>query len=287
MKAGRLAAAVVAGTLAGALAAVTAGPARAAAPSQGGAIPVMVLGTYHMGNPGRDLHNAKIAPVTTPAKQRELAELARRLARFRPTVVAVEADSDAPDLADPGYARFTPADLTTKSNETVQIGYRVAALTGARVIAIDVGEKPGEPSYFPFEPVMDWAKAHPAAQAKLDAGQAEVEAFTQGLTRDQATKTVTQLLAGINGPGPNDQRAMHRHFYNGVIGFGDRDTQPGAELAGRWFTRNAKIFAKLMQVTRPGDRVLVVYGAGHKEWLSRLASDTAGYELVEASAYLK
>lgn len=283
MKAGRWAAAMVAGTVAGALAAMSAGPARAAERP----VAVMVLGAYHLGNPGQDLHNARIDPVTTPAKQRELADLARRLARFRPTVVAVERVTDTPDLADPKYPAFTPADLAKDPDERVQIGYRVAALTAARVIGIDVQELPGEPDYFPFGPVADWAKAHPADQAKLDAAQAEVAAFTSGIERDQRTRTIRQILAGMNGPGPNDQRAMHRRFYNGVIGFGDRDRQPGADLAGRWFTRNAKIFAKLAQATRPGDRVLVVYGAGHKEWLSRLAADTPGFRLVEASAYLK
>ena len=288
MKAYRLAAVIVAGTLAGGAMVVAGGrQAHAAAPDVTTPIPVMVLGTYHMGNPGRDLHNAKIDPVTTPAKQRELAELARRLARFRPTVIAVEQASAAPDLADPGYARFKPADLTTKSNEVVQIGYRVAALTGARVVAIDVQEKPGEPSYFPYEGVMEWAKARPAEQARLDAMQTEIGAFTKQIEAEQATRSATQILAGMNGSGAGGQRAMHRRFYNGLLAFGDRDQQPGAELAGRWYTRNTKIFGKLMQVTRPGDRVLVVYGAGHKEWLSRLASDTPGYALVEASAYLK
>ena len=36
-------------------------------------IQVMVLGTYHFGNPGLDLHNMKVESVLTPAKQAELA----------------------------------------------------------------------------------------------------------------------------------------------------------------------------------------------------------------------
>ena len=35
-------------------------------------VEVMVLGTYHFDNPGQDLHNARIDPVTTPQKQAEL-----------------------------------------------------------------------------------------------------------------------------------------------------------------------------------------------------------------------
>lgn len=287
--------AVVAGTLVGAIAVVTAGGAAARSATSGGAsaesgeqaVPVLVLGTYHMGNPGRDIHNATIAPVTTPAKQAELAALARRLAAFRPTVVAIEGRSDAPDLADPGYVRFRPADLTTQSDETVQIGYRVAALTHARVVAIDVQERPGEPSYFPFEPVADWAKTHAAVAPGFAALNAAIERSVKTLERDQSRLSVTQILAGMNGRGSGDKVQEHREFYYGLERYGDRDAQPGAELNGRWYTRNAKIFAKLAQVTRPGDRVLVVYGAGHAYWLRHFASETPGYRLVEATPYLR
>lgn len=286
MRAGRLAAAITIGVVAGGLTAMLSPPARAQARAAE-PVTVSVLGMYHMGNPGQDLHNAKIDPVTTPAKQAQLDALARRLARFRPTVVAVERVSGAPDLADPKYPGFTAADLTRSSDERVQIGYRVAKLTGARVIAIDVQELPGEPSYFPYGPVAEWAKAHPAAQARLDAGQAVVAARMKTLEADQSRRSVTAILAGMNAPGPDGDMALHRGFYNGSLAYGSGDAQPGAELAGRWYTRNAKIFAKLMQATKPGDRVLVVYGAGHLYWLSQLAQETPGYRLEPAYGYLK
>jgi hypothetical protein len=41
---------------------------------------VLILGTYHFGNPGHDLHNMKVDDVRTPAKQMELADVAARLA---------------------------------------------------------------------------------------------------------------------------------------------------------------------------------------------------------------
>src|SRR5262245_3172783 len=90
-------------------------------------IEVIVLGTYHLANPGPDLANAQIDPETTPAKQRELEALAERIARFRPTLVAVERVAPDPaTLIDPAYAAFTPADLATNANERGQIGYRIA-----------------------------------------------------------------------------------------------------------------------------------------------------------------
>jgi hypothetical protein len=49
-----------------------ASPALAALPP----VEVMVLGTYHFGNPGLDLNNMKADSVLTPARQRELAAVA-------------------------------------------------------------------------------------------------------------------------------------------------------------------------------------------------------------------
>ena len=56
----------------------------------------MMLGTYHFGNPGQDLHNMKADNVLTPKKQAELADVAARLARFKPTEIAVEPLPNAP-----------------------------------------------------------------------------------------------------------------------------------------------------------------------------------------------
>ena len=61
-------------------------------------IQVMILGTYHFGNPGLDLHNMKVDSVLTPAKQAELADVAARLAKFNPTKIAIEAFSDRVDF---------------------------------------------------------------------------------------------------------------------------------------------------------------------------------------------
>jgi hypothetical protein len=54
-----------------------------------------------------------------------------------------------------------------------------------------------------------------------------------------------------------------------------------------WYLRNAKIFAKLINVAKPGDRILVVYGAGHGYWLRHFAATTPGYTSVDVTPYLK
>ncbi len=74
--------------------------------------------------------------------------------------------------------------------------------------------------------------------------------------------------------------------YYGMLTIGDRDTQAGADLNAAWYLRNAKIFGKLMQVAKPGDRVLVVFGSGHGYWLRHFASQVPGYRSVDVMPYL-
>ena len=54
---------------------------------------IMILGSYHMDNPGADAVNFEADDVLTAKRQRELQQLIERLARFKPTKIAVEADT--------------------------------------------------------------------------------------------------------------------------------------------------------------------------------------------------
>ena len=79
--------------------------------------------------------------------------------------------------------------------------------------------------------------------------------------------------------------AAHRPYLE-MLQFGDLADQPGAELYAYWMMRNAKIFGKLMAAATPGDRVLVIYGAGHAYWLRHFASEMPGYRFVSSEPVL-
>jgi len=250
-------------------------------------IEVMVLGVWHMNNPGRDVNNARIDPVTTPDKQAELAAVADALARFRPTVVAIE--SVAPDqatLLDSRWPSYDPAQLLTNADERVQVGYRLAARAGVdRVYAIDEKDREGQPSYFPYGEMMAWAQAN-GRGADLQGLNAIPRAFLADMEARQRVRTVGQMLAEVNAPDHPMVAGGNAAYYR-FLEFGAGDVLPGAELNGRWYTRNAKIFAKLMQVARPGDRIVVIFGAGHAAWLRHFAETVPGYRLVEPTDFLQ
>lgn len=245
-------------------------------------VQVMVLGTWHFANPGQDLINVKSDDVLADKRQAELRALAAALAKFKPTRVMVERVAKTPDLNDPNYAAFSPAMLKEKRDERVQIGYRVAHQLGLdRVYAIDEQPADGEPDYFPFKKVVEFD----AARGKGDLMERVTErgaAMMKEFSERQARMSIPEMLKEANAP----EAEGGIDAYYEMLGIGDTEQQPGAELNAMWYMRNAKIFAKLMTVAEPGDRVLVVYGAGHNYWLRHFASETPGYRSIDPRPYL-
>ena len=246
-------------------------------------IEVMIVGAYHMGNPGLDVNNAKVDSVLTPEKQQQLAAAVNRLAKFKPNKIAIEMTANQPGMTTTDFDKFTPGSLKADANEITQIAYRLAHQLGHKVVyAID--EQSETIDYFPYDKVEAFAKAN-NQDTLLEPGREWGKRVTAEFEMAQKTKTVRQLLLDINKP----QRAIDemRLVYYPFLGIGDQKSQPGAELNAGWYQRNAKIMAKLNMVAKPGDKIMVLYGAGHNYWLRHFVSQMPGYKLVDVVAYLK
>ena len=241
---------------------------------------VMILGTYHMSNPGRDLHNVRADDVLLPNRQRDLEAVSRALAKFRPTLVAVESPAKNGAAAPvEKYRLFLDGNLPDSRNEVVQVGFRLArAMRLADVWGIDVD---GD---FPYEAVKQFADTHgPALPERLDALGASVERMLDGLNRVLKNGTIGQGLRYMNDP----KRINDGHeFYRTMLLFGTGNQQPGAALLDAWSSRNNAICARLVQLARKNDRVVVIYGAGHAYLLRQCVLEMPGYRLVEANDYL-
>lgn len=252
------------------------------------AIQVMVLGSYHMGNPGRDVHNLEADDVLAPRRQKELAELAQRLARFRPTKIAVEVpaseagDDGARDRKHSGfvhrYQEYLAGEMEPSRNEVVQVGFRLAKKLGhERVYPIDA-QGP-----FPYGSVVQWAEKN-GQQAILEAGTRQAQSMLGEMAEWLSSKSLVECFAHFNAP------AQIRRTQEAYIGYllpvGAGDEYPGADLVEGWYGRNLRIFANLGRIAEPGDRILVLYGLGHAHYLRQLTLEAPGFELVEPTAYL-
>jgi hypothetical protein len=266
------------------VAGVTAMTAKTGAEEVPAPIHIAVLGVYHMANPGRDVVNAEVDDVRLPGRQRELEILAGQLAAFAPTKIGVEHETKGPGFTVPQYESYAEKMLTEEKNEMYQVGFRLAKKLGhTAVYGFDEGGGAGEPDYFPFEKVKSFATNH-GQQPILDGIFTSIGVWLEEFQREQKTATVSALLAKMNDPALTI--AEHKLAYNGMLAVGDGDNQPGAELAAYWFMRNAKMFAKVLRFAKPGDRVLLIVGAGHRYWLTQLAASTPGVVHVEIQPFL-
>jgi hypothetical protein len=237
-------------------------------------VEVMIVGGFHMANPGRDLHNVKVDDVLAPQRQAELARIAAALAKFRPTKVAAES---AAETAGTRYRQYLAGTLPPSRNELVQLGFRLAKTSGLRqVYGIDVMAD------FPYEAVQAYAKAH-GQEALLDDANAKVEQMVQTQQKLLATKGISATLRFLNDP---KRLQTDNGFYRNMLRVGGGAEQPGAELLTAWYRRNFLICANLIQLSAPGDRIVVFYGAGHAFLLRQCVAETPGFRLVEPNAYL-
>jgi len=236
-------------------------------------VEVMVLGVFHMSNPGHDLHNQQVPDVLLPEQQTQLAAVARSLARFRPTRVDVEWDRQT---VEERYPKFLNGTLPPSRNEVVQLGFRLAQLTGAKVTGID------EDGDFPYAQVQAWADAHGRRQ-ELD----EMDAAVAQSVKEQSAALTRGGIAGelrlLNQPA----RIARAHgLYRRLLGFGNGSEQPGVDLNTAWAQRNFRICARLAQEVKPGDRVIVMFGSGHAFLLRQCVAEMPGWKLVEPIPFL-
>lgn len=248
------------------------------------AVQVMVVGTYHFAGSDSDLISVEAGSVRTPERQAELQHIADALTLFDPTMVVVERVTDGPDYIDPNYEDFSPRAFEETENERVQLGYRLARTAGLETVhGIDEQPSEGEPDYFPFGRLAERAEATGQKEA-LDQMIADVGAFVEAEASKVADESIAvRLLSENRGP----VAEANPGFYFGLAPFDVAEDQPAAELQAYWFMRNAKIFSKIVDVTEPGDRVIVIYGAGHKYWLDTFASETPGFVRIDPVPYLE
>ncbi len=232
----------------GALAQTPAAPARAE---------VLVLGTYHMNNPGRDLFNTQADDVLAPKRQAEIAQVIETLERFRPTKIAVERTAGDSRITK-DYAAYLAGTHELTRNEIEQLGFRLAKKLGHdKVYAVDAD---GE---FPWPRLVKYAQAT-GRQKELDALMAEFGEMVKGDNAYLASHTILEMLLRLNS---DEKVAADIGYYFRQAEFGEPWDWAGADLVSDWYRRNMRIYTNVMQLAAPGERVLVIYGSGHLAWL--------------------
>lgn len=238
---------------------------------------VMILGSYHMGNPGRDLNNVVADDVLAEKRQKEIADFVRVLKKFKPTKIAVEAMPQNAKLSE-NYAQYLKGEYALRGDEIDQIAFRLAKeMNLPKVFQIDW--KNG----FDFDKVLASAKAN-GQTALTDYFMQSGKAVVGKQSEMMKTATVSEIFRWLNEPSRVDE--WHRYYLD-MVAVGKADDYAGADLVADWYERNLKIYTNIRRITdSPDDRILILYGAGHHKLLEQYVKDSGKYDLEILNKYL-
>jgi hypothetical protein len=159
----------------------------------------------------------------------------------------------------------------------VQLGFRLGKLAGNKpVYGIDAD---GD---FPYLPLKAYADAH-GFGAQLDSSDAEQRRGVDEQHRLLETRGIASALRYVNEPA---QIQDGQSWYRKTLFIGGGKDQPGVDLLTGWYQRNFRICANLLQISKPGDRIVVIFGSGHLALLRQCVAETPGFRLVEPNSYL-
>ncbi|HJU69774.1 MAG TPA: DUF5694 domain-containing protein [Gemmatimonadaceae bacterium] len=234
-----------------------------------GEVQVMILGTYHFANPGRDVIKQDIDDVLQPKRQAELEDLVMRLASWKPDRIAVEWPFSQTDTVRARYARYLAKTLPPTRNEAVQVGFRLASRLGhAAVFPIDDDS---------FLDLNDSLKAvfqrRPELKKTRDSIVAVLQKGAESGDAWRRTTTIREHLLQLNS-----DEALHGGnslgMFGGYLGAGEGQNYGGPQFLTQWYARNFNMAHNLTRLLQPGvRRILVVVGSGHVPPLRNLLDE--------------
>lgn len=238
---------------------------------------VMILGTHHLDNPGRDHINPDAGDVLAPARQAQIEAVARALAEFRPTRIAIEAEPKHDSLFNVRYRDYVAGRRELTRDEREQFGFRLARMMGhERVYLVD-----HQNAGMDVGALVRYAAENGQGELAQRMGEA-LQAIGAEMARTMESATLGEILAHANSA-----RADSMHGWYMVLGTIGRDGEhPGAQAVADWYARNLYIFANVARVAQPGERVLVIVGSGHGTLLRQFIGESPDLDLAPAAPYL-
>lgn len=240
--------------------------------------PVMLVGVTHLVSKN-DLNNSPNIDALDPQRQTQIEDLIRHLVPFKATKVMIEAPFGDARFQE-RYKQYLKGERTLGANEIYQYGFRLAALSGNSLIyPIDTT------SDFPFD--YDKVKAAAGLYGQTQILQAADSATAESIKQEHdliQRGTILDILRFVNEP---DTIAHDAAWYLFIDRVGGEQDYSGADLVSYWYARNLHILANIMRDVTPGDRIVVIIGAGHLGVLRQLVEQSQDLELVDPEPYLR
>lgn len=230
----------------------------------------MVLGTFHFH------HAPDYYDILSPNNQKELDSVITKLAEFKPTKIALEATFKDSAKFDSLYQQYRAGNHQLNNNERQQLGFRLAnRLDHNSVYSVDYALD------WPYREVMTWAKNHePEFLDYYKRWQKKSDSLNK---KFYTQATLTEHLTWLNS---EDYRDRLKHLRMKRLELGAGSNFVGTKPISSSYERNLKIFANIINIAQPGDRIITIFGASHGYFLREFVQMHPDIELVETLDYL-
>ncbi|MCW8109557.1 DUF5694 domain-containing protein [Alteromonas ponticola] len=250
-------------------------------------VKILPVGTFHFEFPNLDTQQVASSDqidVLDPAYQKQIEKIVESLRGFNADYVVVEHKIDHAKELHEAYRSYLNTNQLPGRSETYQLGFRIAkSLSLSTVYGVDT-----------------WGKLYDTTAEYLAVDETK-SSFSRFYTHppDKALKisagTPVYKEQGIAEEliRLNQADRIRQSLGNYLVGHFKYETasQPyfGADFeSGRWFNRNLRIFRNLQRLPyQPGDKIILIYGAGHLNILNYLFDASPEFERVSALPYLE
>lgn len=244
---------------------------------------LLLIGTFHYNNPGRDVAKTKSFDILNEESQTELDEISQKIKEFNPTKIFVEWPYDEQKGLDSLFQIYKEgqyfendslSDFYLK-NEIFQLAFRVAKLSKHNEVrAIDYNN-----TDFPYDSLMTVISNNDPFEL-----QNKIEKTIQTLTSDFDDKiaggaSLLELTYHMNTTG---FRKMSNEFHNEIpLLAGNRDNFIGPYLTSEWFKRNLYMWSLIQKDVHDDDRIMVLLGASHAAIIKKFIDENDTWKVVE------
>ena len=251
-------------------------------------IEVLTLGSFHFAFRNLDLIKTSTndqIDVLELKYQKEIEEIAERIAKFKPTIIAIERDPIKQAKYDSLYNKYLEGKYKLGRDEVEQIGFRIAKMMKLKTLYC----------------VNDWGNNYEKLNPVLE-GKDSLENKKFMNYFNKCTDTIKQYFPepifktkGIRAEliQKNNSNNIKKDFGTYLVGIFKYETKEneffGADfVTGWWFNRNLRIFRNIQKIkANPTDRILVIFGAGHMNLLNSFFDASPEYKLLKVNDYLK
>lgn len=251
---------------------------------------VMILGVFHFSNPGLDSYKQQFPfNILDTIRQKELDQILKKIEEYKPTKILVEMDRIKYDsLLQVSYTNYLLGKLNIQKeeNEIYQLGFKLGKKIGhTRIYASDASAE-----WFGVN--LDWdnynAEKYLEERGQLQKSRRyDYNSFYRIQDSLKSTQTLIEHFIMINEP--LNRLKAHQVYLTNTILNGAGESYLGADSVTRWYRRNLRIFANVLDITDfdQEERILLIYGSGHVWQLRQFFMDSPDFDYVEVNKFLQ